>query len=301
MDPPKQLGWYSEHGRAPTGEFSRSLGSFGVRGGFCTYQGPRRRVATTERLSSRGRYGPWLAEAPGALTSGVALRLFCVPPVGMGGAAFHPWVKHLPRSVELLSVELPGRGFRLSEAMTAKSLPQLARDVLDGIGRETFVDLPFVLFGHSFGAWLAYEMLQELLRRAWPRPLKLYVSANRAVSLSGSEHDPDQVQPELAQLGADRFWQHFERRYGINPDLQHSYVRDHVRGILQNDFTLLENYIPSTLEQLPVPLCALCAKGAKAKTKTKHPPDLPSHMEAEGMTPGVMVLLDRLAGVLVHY
>lgn len=92
MDPPKQLGWYSEHGRAPTGEFSRSLGSFGVRGGFCTYQGPRRRVATTERLSSRGRYGPWLAEAPGALTSGVALRLFCVPPVGMGGAAFHPWV-----------------------------------------------------------------------------------------------------------------------------------------------------------------------------------------------------------------
>ncbi|CAK9014056.1 unnamed protein product [Durusdinium trenchii] len=212
-------------------------------------------------MNHNGRYGPWLAEAPGALTSGVALRLFCVPPVGMGGAAFHPWVKHLPRSVELLSVELPGRGFRLSEAMTAKSLPQLARDVLDGIGRETFVDLPFVLFGHSFGAWLAYEMLQELLRRAWPRPLKLYVSANRAVSLSGSEHDPDQVQPELAQLGADRFWQHFERRYGINPDLQHSYVRDHVRGILQNDFTLLENYIPSTLEQLPVPLCALCAKG----------------------------------------
>eukprot|EP00913_Durusdinium_trenchii_P020227 g19004.t1 len=176
-----------------------------------------------------GRYGPWLAEAPGALTSGVALRLFCVPPVGMGGAAFHPWVKHLPRSVELLSVELPGRGFRLSEAMTAKSLPQLARDVLDGIGRETFVDLPFVLFGHSFGAWLAYEMLQVsgAIVREWPNLEPVAVLRNFRREQCGSEHDPDQVQPELAQLGADRFWQHFERRYGINPDLQHSYVRDH--------------------------------------------------------------------------
>ena len=45
-------------------------------------------------------------------------------------------------------------------------------------------------------------------------------------------------------------------------DLQYPYIRDHVRGILQKDFVLLESYVPSTLQKLPLPLCALCAKGA---------------------------------------
>ena len=44
--------------------------------------------------STQGRYGPWIAEVAeaekGAATP-KALRLFCLPPVGMGGSAFHPW------------------------------------------------------------------------------------------------------------------------------------------------------------------------------------------------------------------
>ncbi len=50
-------------------------------------------------------------------------------------------------------------------------------------------------------------------------------------------------------------------------DLQYPYIRDHIRGILQNDFILLESYVPSTLQKLPLPLCALCAKGAHVSSK----------------------------------
>lgn len=50
-------------------------------------------------------------------------------------------------------------------------------------------------------------------------------------------------------------------------DLQYPYIRDHIRGILQNDFILLESYTPSTLQKLPLPLCALCAKGAHVTSK----------------------------------
>lgn len=209
------------------------------------------------------KYGPWISEVPQPnLGSDIKLRLFCVPPVGMGGASFHPWAKRLPASVELLALELPGRGCRMSEAaLAAATLTELAMLVLDGIGRSTFEGQSFVILGHSFGAWLAYEMVQELLRRKWPAPLKLYVSANRAPQLHGASHDPDQLQPELGKLSSDRFWEHFERRYGVNPDLQYPYIRDHVRGILQKDFVLLESYVPSTLQKLPLPLCALCAKG----------------------------------------
>ena len=38
------------------------------------------------------KYGPWISEVPQPnLGSDIKLRLFCVPPVGMGGASFHPW------------------------------------------------------------------------------------------------------------------------------------------------------------------------------------------------------------------
>ncbi|CAJ1431531.1 unnamed protein product [Effrenium voratum] len=203
------------------------------------------------------KYGPWI-EAP--KVDGSELRLFCVPPVGMGSSCFHAWAPQLP-GVELMPLELPGRGVRMAERLCCDSLVHLAQQALDGIGRGIFESHPFVFFGHSFGAWLAYEMVQELRRRGWPLPLKLYVSANRAPQLHGLRHDPDRTQPALAGLDEESFWHHFERRYGVNPDLQSPYIRAHVRNILQGDFQLLETYGPSSLEKLPLPLCGLCAKG----------------------------------------
>lgn len=35
------------------------------------------------------------------------------------------------------------------------------RPILDFTGRSTFEGEAFVIFGHSFGAWLAYEMVQD--------------------------------------------------------------------------------------------------------------------------------------------
>lgn len=209
-----------------------------------------------------GIYGKWVVEAPRPpLQEKVKLRLFCVPPVGMGGACFHPWAKALPEGVELMPLELPGRGFRMGEDLCTSSLPSLAKDVLDGIGRELLAAKPFAFFGHSFGSWLAYEVVQELIRRSWPMPLKLYCSANRAPQLAGMRHDPDRLQPSLGKLEKYTFWESFDRRYGKNPDLRESYIQDMVLPILQADFSLLESYEPSGLEPLPMPLCACCAKG----------------------------------------
>ena len=42
--------------------------------------------------------------------------------------------KRLPASVELLALELPGRGGRMSEALRCDTLQHLAEQALDGIG-----------------------------------------------------------------------------------------------------------------------------------------------------------------------
>lgn len=164
-----------------------------------------------------------------------------------------------------MPLELPCRGTRLGEELPyARSVVDLACQIVDCLGREALLARPFALLGHSFGAWVAYEICQELRRRAdqgWPAPLKLYVSACRAPQLAGGDHDADRQNPTIGSLSADAFWEAFERRYGCNPDLRSPYIRGFVGNILQADFSLLEAYQPSTLEPLSIPICALCARG----------------------------------------
>lgn len=220
---------------------------------------------------SSGKYGKWVAQGPPTAEicsqpppiEKVRLRILCVPPAGMGGSCYHGWTLGLPRDVEVMPLELPGRGARMGEA-TAASLPELAANVLDGLGKELLLERPFVIFGHSFGGCVAYEMTQELLRRqsqGWPAPLKVYISACRSPQLADLQHDPDRRSPALAPLGDYDFWVAFERRYGKNPDIQEPTVKAMVRKILQQDFCLLEAYKPSTLKPLPMDLCTVCAKG----------------------------------------
>lgn len=52
-----------------------------------------------------------------------------------------PKAKRLPFSIELLPLELPGRGCRLSEKMTCHSLNHLAKEAVDGIGELNELDL----------------------------------------------------------------------------------------------------------------------------------------------------------------
>ena len=76
----------------------------------------------------------------------------------------------------------------------------------------------YALFGHSMGAWIAWEVLQELSRRGLPMPLRLFVSGNRYVLSAANRR---LVPLPLSQLscwtilrragvscivGANRFW-----------------------------------------------------------------------------------------------
>ncbi|MER7484423.1 alpha/beta fold hydrolase [Streptomyces sp. NPDC126497] len=119
---------------------------------------------------------PWIAGRHAA--GRPRLRLFCLPPAGGGAAFFSPWRPHLPRGVELAPVELPGRGSRIDEPVPY-TLEPLVDALLEAVSDE--LDLPYVLFGHSFGAVVAYELTRRIERRGGlPAPAALVVSAHRA-------------------------------------------------------------------------------------------------------------------------
>ncbi len=92
---------------------------------------------------------------PTRLTNEASVRLVCLPFAGGGSASYYRWRRHVPAWIELAPVTLPGHDGRLAERPLTdlRTLVELLVDEL-----QPTLDKPFVLLGHSMGAWLAFEM-----------------------------------------------------------------------------------------------------------------------------------------------
>ncbi|MFC7986950.1 thioesterase II family protein [Streptomyces sp. NPDC057336] len=99
----------------------------------------------------------WFRRYRGALAPRV--RLVCFPHAGGNARLFHGWASRLPADVELLAVRYPGRQERMDEPCV-ETMDELAGRISEALA--PLHDLPLVLFGHSMGAAVAYEVALRL-------------------------------------------------------------------------------------------------------------------------------------------
>lgn len=180
------------------------------------------------------------------------LRLFCFHYAGGSASLYRTWPALLAASqpaIDVCAVQLPGRENRLREAPFTQ-MAALIRTLLPVLRPE--LDRPFVLFGHSMGALIVYELAQALRHTGGPLPAHLFVSGRRAPSL------PDPLLP-IHGLPTDDMLRAIGQRYGNLPELvmQDAELKAIYAPLLQADFTLVETYQPSTLTPLPCPVTAL--------------------------------------------
>ncbi|TDD59254.1 thioesterase [Kribbella antibiotica] len=86
------------------------------------------------------------------------VRLVCLGGAGTGSTEFATWHHGLPEWVEVWAAQLPGRERRIREA-PAKTMAELADPLAEELQQD---GPPVVLFGHSFGALIAYEVARRL-------------------------------------------------------------------------------------------------------------------------------------------
>lgn len=143
------------------------------------------------------------------LRAATAVRMYCLPFAGGTANAYWPWLDHLPAGWELVSVQLAGRHDRLAEPVCT-DLPALTADLARQIDADRTGD-PYVLFGHSMGAMLAYEIARHAQLTGMEAPRVLAVSgrsapgtANRPGTIASTMNDDELVEAMLALGGLPR-------------------------------------------------------------------------------------------------
>lgn len=106
-------------------------------------------------------------------------RVIGLPHAGGAASALRSLVLALPKTIDVLTVQYPGRQDRVSEP-PIDDLHALADRVAEEVA--PLDDLPLSLFGHSMGATIAYETAVRLERRGL-KVTALFASGRRAPSL----------------------------------------------------------------------------------------------------------------------
>lgn len=107
-----------------------------------------------------------------------ALKVYCLPFASGSSLVFAPWEDEV---IEVVAVELPGRGARAEEVMPQDDAGDGA--MLEALINEILADLkgcPYVLLGFSMGGGLAMELALRLMERgSAPLPLAVYVAGRK--------------------------------------------------------------------------------------------------------------------------
>ncbi len=182
----------------------------------------------------------------------ITARLFCVPFAGGSAHAFADWARELTPGVELLAVQLPGRGARIAEAPVSNQ-NQLLDAVFEALLPLT--DLPYFLFGHSMGGRIAYELSSRLRDGGHRLPEALVVSATRPPHLP-------RTASAIHDLPCDEFYAQLRALGGMSSEvLQSPELLELLEPALRADFRLVETWVPMGHAPLPIPIHAVGGSG----------------------------------------
>ncbi|MFJ9566972.1 thioesterase II family protein [Streptomyces fuscichromogenes] len=175
--------------------------------------------------------------------------LICLPFAGAGASFFKKWHKDAPEGLHITAVQLPGREERfLDDPLTDASAA--AEEAWERVAAELETTERAVVFGHSLGAVLAYELAHRIAERG-PVPLERLV-------VSGSAGPWKPRTGRATGLSDEQFLTRVRGFAGYSHEaMRNPEMLELLLPLLRADVEMHENYRPSTGTPLKAPITAL--------------------------------------------
>jgi medium-chain acyl-[acyl-carrier-protein] hydrolase len=188
----------------------------------------------------------WFCRLPGVSGN---VRLFCFPFAGGNAGTYLPWQRGLGNEFEVCAVQLPGRSTRMLET-AVRDMDSLVASLVEAI--NTLVNnQPFVFFGHSMGALLAFEVARALRRNRMPLPYCIFVSGAAGPQTRLTSHQYHEL--------PDKDFLDVLRDYNGTPAelLENNEMMELILPTVRADFALVERYIYRPELPLDIPFHVL--------------------------------------------
>lgn len=175
-------------------------------------------------------------------------NLICAHHAGGGASFFYPWAKFFS-DFNVFALQLPGRE-ELIHQHRANTMGEAIEMVWEAFESHTFE--PYILFGHSMGALISFELARKAMNNSTTLPSKLIVSACRAPHKKLSRK-PIHKFNDKDFINAIKSYGGLSEALSKNIDeLKELYV-----PVLRSDFEIAENYINDQINIFPFDITVL--------------------------------------------
>ncbi len=161
------------------------------------------------------------------------MKLYCFPFAGGNANSYKDLASHLPKSIDFHPLEPPGRGHRFGEPLLT-ALPAMVDDLFPKLD----LTKPYLFFGHSMGATLAYLLTRRIAEKKGPLPKQLFVSGRQAPQCAPVRGKVKHRMPH------DEFVRMLSDLGGCPPRLlQDRELLELIEPVLRADFKAVETFV----------------------------------------------------------
>ncbi len=164
-------------------------------------------------------------------------NLYVLPYAGGSSTLYMKWARYLNKDIELIPIELPGRGKRINELLLV-NFDEMLQDITHSISEQISSDgdSRYAIFGYSMGSLLGYELYYQIEKKKLPLPKHMFFSAMEAPHLLKNEliHtlSNEQLCNKIATLGGTT-QQFFESKE----------LLEFFLPIIRADFSVIDSYL----------------------------------------------------------
>lgn len=201
-----------------------------------------------------------------------SVKLILLPFAGGSSYSYNNFIPLFPANIELVAVEIPGRGKR-SKEKSIKDAREVTEDIYNQIKQLAESGQKYAIFGHSMGALLGYLLTHKLAQNNLPLPVHLIASGR-----GGPSHKDEEEMYHL--LPYDKFIDKL-REMGGSPKevLEHEALMMFLEPIIRADFQLVETYKHEAQNPLNIPITVLIGD------KDEITPEIASKWQVESTLP----------------